>query len=161
MRLLQVFALCFAVVFPVLAQERAPTPVENEAAVRKLIRSYVEARQRKDESAIEALFAQDADQRTTSGEWRRGREAVVKGSLASSERIAGMREIRIETVRFPAPGVAIADGPYEIRGAPEGTRSMWTTFVLTRGEAGWRIAAIRNMVPTPDVLPAPRAGSRP
>jgi hypothetical protein len=50
-------------------------------------------------------------------------------------------------VRFPAPGVAIVDGRYEIVGGNPGRR-MWTTLVLTRGAAGWRIAAIRNMVPT-------------
>ena len=33
------------------------------------------------------------------------------------------------------------------------TRNMWTTLVVTRGEGGWRIAAIRNMLPA-----APAAG---
>jgi hypothetical protein len=26
---------------------------------------------------------------------------------------------------------------------------MWTSLVLTRGAGGWRIAAIRNMLPAP------------
>jgi len=43
--------------------------------------------------------------------------------------------------------VAIADGPYEITSSGE-VRRMWTTFVLTREAGGWRISAIRNMVPT-------------
>jgi ketosteroid isomerase-like protein len=62
----------------------------------------------------------------------------------------GTRDIAIEAVRFLAQGVAIADGRYEIRGAPDSApRRMWTTFVLTReGSGAWRVAAIRNMAPT-------------
>lgn len=35
-------------------------------------------------AAIEGLFTTDADQHTTSGEWRRGWAQVTSGSLASS-----------------------------------------------------------------------------
>jgi len=53
------------------------------------------------------------------------------------------------------PDVAIADGRYELTGQAGGQdRRVWSTFVMTRAAAGWRIAAIRNM------LPAPPAGSR-
>jgi len=49
--------------------------------------------------------------------------------------------------------VALADGRYELTGLAGGaTRSMWTSLVLTRGTDGWRIAAIRNMLPA---APAP------
>ena len=41
----------------------------------------------------------------------------------------------------------IADGRYEIAGPT--VRSMWTTLVLARGSDGWRISAIRNMLPAP------------
>ena len=119
----------------------------DEAAVRDVVRQYMEAREKRDAAALEALFTADADQHTTSGEWRRGRAAVVPGSLESSVRNAGTRRIRVDTVRFVTPDVAIADGPYEIV-SPGGVRHMWTTIVVTRQPAGWRIAAIRNMVPT-------------
>jgi hypothetical protein len=69
--------------------------------------------------------------------------------LASSERNAGKRTIAVESVRFVAPGVAIADGRYEIAGAADDARRMWTTFVITRNAGGWRIEAIRNMLPAP------------
>jgi hypothetical protein len=56
-------------------------------------------------------------------------------------------------VRFPAPGVAIADGHYDLTGLAGGqTRNMWTTLVVTRTADGWRISAIRNMLPA---APAP------
>jgi uncharacterized protein (TIGR02246 family) len=112
------------------------------------VKRYVDARARQDPNAIEALFTDDADQLTSSGEWRRGRAEVVKGTMASSQRTGGTRTITIETVRFPARGVAIADGRYEISGLAGGaTRRMWTSFVLTGSDGAWRIAAIRNMLP--------------
>jgi uncharacterized protein (TIGR02246 family) len=139
-----VFLLTLTFPFAALAQ----TAAGDEAAVRELVKKYVEARDRSDEAAIRSLFTDDADQLTSSGEWRRGREAVVRGTLASSKGNPGARTIAIETVRFPAPGVAIADGRYEIAGdqgaAP---RRMWTSFTMARSGGSWRIAAIRNMLP--------------
>jgi uncharacterized protein (TIGR02246 family) len=125
--------------------------VEDRSAVRQVVQRYVDARERRDASAIGALFTDSADQLTSSGEWRRGRDAIVGGTLASSAANAGTRTIAIETVQFPAPDVAIADGRYEIAGArPDGgVRRMWTSFVMVRQGGTWRIAAIRNMLPAP------------
>ena len=120
---------------------------KDEAAVREVVRRYVNARELKDPAAIEALFTADADQHTTSGEWRRGRAQIVPGTLESSKRNPGTRTITVQAVRFMTSDVAIVDGPYEIAGAG-GTRRMWATLVLKREADGWRIAAIRNMVPT-------------
>src|SRR5688572_20706638 len=80
-------------------------PAADDAAVREVVRSYVEARTRADAPAIAALFTADADQLTSSGEWRRGREALVQGTLASSKANAGARTITVQTVRFPAADV--------------------------------------------------------
>ena len=126
---------------------QTPASTTDEAAVREVVRRYVNARELKDPAAIEALFTADADQHTTSGEWRRGRAQIVPGTLGSSTRNPGTRTITIQAVRFIAPDVAIADGPYDIAGAG-GTRRMWATLVLKREAGAWRIAAIRNMVPT-------------
>ena len=82
----------------------------DEQAVRALVARYVDARERRDAAAIGALFTEEADQFTTGGEWRRGRDAVVRGALASSERTGGTRRITIRAVRFPTDDVAIADG---------------------------------------------------
>ena len=95
-----------------------------------------------------ALFTPDADQFTTAGEWRRGREQIRSGTAESSQRNPGSRRISVDAVRFVTPDVAIVDGPYEI--AAEGAasaRRMWTTFVLVRTAEEWRISAIRNMAP--------------
>jgi uncharacterized protein (TIGR02246 family) len=120
----------------------------DEAGVREVVRSYVAARERGDAATLATLFTEDADQLTSSGEWRRGRTALVQGTLASSKANSGARSIAIQTVRFPAADVAIADGEYTIAatgGAAE--RKMWTSFVIVRAGGSWRISAIRNMLP--------------
>jgi uncharacterized protein (TIGR02246 family) len=94
------------------------------------------------------LFTPDADQFTTAGEWRRGREQIRSGTAESSRRNPGVRRISIEAVRFVTGDVAIADGHYEISAGNTPARRMWTTLVMVRTDAGWRISAIRNMVPT-------------
>jgi uncharacterized protein (TIGR02246 family) len=129
------------------AQSPAGTGAD-EAAVREIVKKYMDARELQDASSIETLFTIDADQLVSSGEWRKGRPDVVKGTLTSSRRSAGKRSITLTSVRFLAPGVALADGRYELAGLSGGeTRRMWTSLILTRGSDGWRIAAIRNMLP--------------
>jgi len=121
----------------------------DEAAVRQLIQKYVDARESRDAKAIEALFTTDADQLVSTGEWRKGRPEVVRGTMAGSESSGGKRTITVTSVRFLAPGVALADGRYEITGMADGTsRKMWASITVTRGaDWKWRIAAIRNMLP--------------
>jgi len=154
MRVLSTFIAGLVAVLPLLARGTGAN-VADEGAVREVVRRYVDARAGSDAKALEALFTPDADQLTSSGEWRKGRDAVVRGSLASSRASGGTRTITVEAVRFPAPGVAMADGRYAISGlAGEAARRMWTTLLLTHGADGWRIAAIRNMLPAPPV-PSP------
>ncbi len=129
------------------------TYANDDAAIREVVKQYVDARERIDPKAVEQLFTSDADQLVSSGEWRKGREAVVKGTMASSQSTGGKRTITVEAVRFVTPDVAIADGCYELTGLAGGaTRSMWTTLVLKRSGKDWQITAIRNMLPA---TPAP------
>jgi len=122
----------------------------DEAAIRQIVQKYVDARESMDAHAIEALFTSDADQLVSTGEWRKGRDEVVRGTMASSQSSGGKRTITVVSVRFVGSGVAIADGRYTIAGLAGGaSREMWTTLVMTRASDGWRIAAIRNMLPAP------------
>ncbi len=150
-RTVTVFALLVVILsIPGLGHSAQSGGTADETAVRGVVKAYVDARDRSDAAAIRALFTDDADQLTSSGEWRKGREELVRGTLASSKGNPGTRTIAIETVRFPATGVAIADGKYEIAGSQGAEpRRMWTSFLMVRSEAGWRIAGIRNMLPAP------------
>jgi uncharacterized protein (TIGR02246 family) len=134
------------------AAQTATSPAD-EAAIKDVVARYVDARDHKDAKSTEALFTADADQLVSSGEWRKGRDAVVRGTMASSEASGGKRTISVEMVRFVTPDTALADGRYEIAGlAGAPPRRMWSTFLITRTRDGWRIAAIRNMLPA---APAP------
>ena len=122
----------------------------NEAEIRDLVRHYVAARETGDAKAIAALFTPDADQLVSSGEWRKGREGVAAGTVASSAKEKGQtRTIELQSIRFVTADVAVADGRYVLSGGVSGSRNMWTTIIAKRTPAGWRIAAIRNMLPAP------------
>ena len=141
MRVRVAIAMCLLAAAVSSAQEDRSRS-RDETAVREVVAKYVEARESRDPAAIGALFTDDADQFNSAGEWRRGREAIVKGTLQSSQRNSGARSITLKAIRFPSPDVAIADGEYGI-----GAQRLWTTLVLARQGEAWRIAAIRNSTP--------------
>lgn len=147
-RFLPACLIAACVLSPLFAQ--APPPAAGvEAAVKEVVRKYVDAREARDPKAIGPLLTADADQLVSDGTWRRGRDELVRGMLESSRRTGGRRTITVETVRLLSDDVAIADGRYTQTGLAGGQdRAMWTTIVLKRGADGWQIAAIRNMLPT-------------
>lgn len=130
--------------FAFLATGLLGAAAADETAVKALVDRYSAARDtaNPDPDQIRALFTEDADQLVSSGEWRRGREALVPGMLRSSQTNTGDRTITVETVRFLSDDVAVADARYVI-----GERQMWSTFLAVRTPDGWRIGAIRNMKP--------------
>jgi uncharacterized protein (TIGR02246 family) len=141
--LLVAAALCLS------APAAAQAPAADDTAIRALVARYTEIREKGDAAALGALFTADADQLVSSGEWRKGRDAVVKGSLASSQQTQGKRTLTIDAVRTVAAGVAIADSRYEIAQADGQTRRMWASWLLVKDGDTWKIAAIRNMLPAP------------
>ncbi len=148
MRRVLLCALTFGIAATLFGQ--TSSNAVDEAAVRGTVQKYMDARDQRDTTALAALFTSDVDQLVSSGEWRKGREAVVKGTLGSSQSTGGKRTITVESVRFLSPEIALADGRYELTGlANSETRKMWTTIILKRGSDGWHIAAIRNMLPAP------------
>jgi uncharacterized protein (TIGR02246 family) len=134
---------------PLVAREAADPPAD-ETAVRAVVQKYVDAREARNPEAIEPLFTEDADQLVSDGSWRKGRDALVRGMLESSKRNPAKRSITGESVRFLTPEVALVDGRYVQKGAEGGKdREMWTAITLKRVAGGWKIAAIRNMLPSP------------
>ena len=126
----------------------AQEPSADEAAVRKVIERYVDARGARDAKDIESLLTPDADQLVSDGTWRRGRNELVKGMLESSRKNPAKRTIEVTSVRCLTAEVALADGRYVQKARDGGKdREMWTAITLKRGAGGWQIAAIRNMLP--------------
>jgi uncharacterized protein (TIGR02246 family) len=117
-------------------------------AIRDLVAQYMRARNAKDPGAIPRLFTSDADQLVSTGEWRKGLDNLVRGTTASSHQELGKSSIDIENIRLIAPDVAIVDGRYQTTSLNGTVRKMWTTLIVKRTQDGWRITAIRNMLPT-------------
>ena len=142
-----VVSLGILITAPGGSQQGAPDRAKDEAAIREVVKQYVATREKGDAAALGALFTADVDQLVSSGEWRRGREAVVKGSLASSQQAQGKRTFTVDTVRMIAANVALADSRYEIAQTDGVTRRMWASWLLVKDGSAWKIAAIRNMLP--------------
>jgi len=121
---------------------------KDDKTIRAIVQKYVAAREASDPKAIEALFTKDADQLVSDGTYRKGRDALVRGMLESSKKTGGQRSITVETIRPLTENVVMVDGRYLQTGLTGGTqRDMRTSLVLVREADGWRIAAIRNMLP--------------
>ena len=122
----------------------------DEAAIRAVVKAFLDTREANDVAGLTALLTPDVDQQQTSGNTRRGRDAVVQGSLETQQSTGGKRTITLESIRFVTADVAIADGRYDSLGRADGSdRHMLTSMVLRRESGGWKIAAIRNSLPTP------------
>lgn len=129
----------------------------DETAIREIVQKYMDARNSRNAEAVRALFTTDADQLVSTGEWRRGIDALMQGAMASSQKETGKSSISLEAIRFVDPDVALADGRYQTSAASTGAvRNMRTTLIIKRTDAGWRIAAIRNMLPVPNTSNTPR-----
>ena len=130
------------------ASGSAQEPSADETAVHQVVQRYVDAREASDPKAIETLFTPDADHLVSDGTCRKGRDVLVKGMLESSKKNPAKRSITVESVRLLTPDVAMADSRYIQKNEAGGKdREMWTAITLRRGADGWRIAAVRNMLP--------------
>jgi uncharacterized protein (TIGR02246 family) len=117
-------------------------------AIHALIDQYSLARDTKDSVLLKSILTEDVDQLVSSGEWRKGIGEAIQGMQRSSESNPGSRSLRVENIRFLDSKNVLADARYEIRNAQGNTRSMWSTFVLVYHQGRWKIAAIRNMLPS-------------
>ena len=134
-----VLSLLFAAILP--AQNKDQDIID-------LVDQYAKARAEKDIELLNAILVEDVDQLVSTGEWRRGLEASMAGMVSSSTRQPGSRSLTVENVRFLTPETAIADARYVIDNENGTQRKMWSTFVAVKQQGVWKIAAIRNMLPS-------------
>ena len=122
---------------------------KGEDTIRKVLLSYVAARDARDIDAVKDVLDPGVDQLTSRGEWRRGIEAATAGMKRSSKRNPGKRSIEVVSVRFLRPDVALADAQYTIKGTDGPDRILWSSFTLVKNSDGkWLITSIRNQKPT-------------
>lgn len=113
-----------------------------------LIDSYSKARESSDTVLLKAILTANVDQLVSSGEWRIGINESVSGMKRSSETNQGNRTLTVDKIRLLDPQTGIVDARYEIENANGTTRKMWSTFIVVYVSDGWKITAIRNMLPT-------------
>lgn len=119
----------------------------KEDEISFLIDQYSLARERKDTLLLKSILTTEVDQLVSSGEWRIGIGAAVTGMQRSSDSNPGSRKLIVERIRLITPESGVVDARYEIQN-PDGTRKMWSTFVVVRENKKWKITAIRNMLPS-------------
>jgi hypothetical protein len=90
----------------------------------------------------------DVDQLVSTGEWRSGIKAAVKGMLQSSASSPGTRTLTIDKIKFLNSNYGIVDAKYEIKNNDGSDRKMWSTFIVVLQKGEWKISAIRNMLPS-------------
>ena len=125
---------------------------ENEAAIRGLIKAFVDSWNRHDMTMLAALFAEDADFVDVFGNWFKNRTAIEQ---ALTQRHATVFKDSLFTekdlaVRFVQPDLAIVHSIIELSGAtdrlghqiPPGLGVI--TSVIQGVAGGWRILALQN-----------------
>ncbi|MGN6491274.1 MAG: hypothetical protein ACTHLE_04705 [Agriterribacter sp.] len=113
-----------------------------------LIDQYSQAREQQDTLLLKKILTTDIDQLVSTGEWRAGVAAAVKGMQQSSASNPGSRLLKVEKIKLLNRSCAIADCRYEIKNTDGTTRKMWSTFIVVAENSTWKISAIRNMKPT-------------
>mgnify|MGYP003579429898 CR=1 FL=1 len=121
---------------------------QHQKDISSVIDKYSEAREKRDTVLLKSILTADIDQLVSTGEWRNGVNASVKGMLRSSASSPGTRTLSIEKTRLLNTGCAIVDCKYEIKNADGTPRKMWSTFIVVSDKGVWKISAIRNMLPT-------------
>ena len=142
-----ILPLLFLVVNTINAQQKEPSDKQKKDII-ALIDKYSLARENRDTILLKAILMPDVDQLVSTGEWRNGVQSSVKGMLRSSASAPGTRTLTVDKIRLVSSTTAIVDCKYEIKNDDGSPRKMWSTFVVVSEKSGWKISAIRNMLPT-------------
>ncbi|MGB5369127.1 MAG: DUF4440 domain-containing protein [Flavobacteriaceae bacterium] len=129
------------------AQDNEPNAKQTRD-IEGLIAAYGQARENRDTLLLKNILTDDIDQLVSSGQWRRGMAEAVEGMLQSSTSNPGGRTLTVETIRLIGKGSAIIDARYEIANDDGSIRKMWSSFIAVETQGQWKIAAIRNMLPS-------------
>lgn len=129
-----------------LAQEVKKNKQNQE--IFSLIDDYSRARENRDTLLLKKILMPDVDQLVSTGEWRNGIQASVRGMLQSSASTPGTRTLTIDKIKFLNAQYAVVDARYDIKNSDGTDRKMWSTFIVVHHRGEWKISAIRNMLPS-------------
>ena len=141
------FLLFNLVLTPCLFSQNGLPDEAQRKGLNQLIEKYSQARETRDTALLADILTKDIDQLVSSGEWRNGMAAAVKGMMNSSATSPGTRTLTVEKIKILNAYSAIVDCRYEIQNADGANRKMWSTFVAVYEKGQWKISSIRNMLP--------------
>lgn len=116
--------------------------------------------------AIARMFTNNGDMRHPDGTIERGWEVIMTNRyelFRRKEYQGSIHPLQLNDIRCLMPGLAIADGKWELRLMGSPTPYMgWCTLVLRGGGGSWQIEAWRYTVdPPPNTAPAPTILKKP
>jgi len=139
---------------PAAKQEAASKPASgaDEKAIRATADDFVKAFNAGDAKAIGALCAPDAEYIDESGESFQGRAAIEKEyAEAFKQHLGAIMTVNIESIRFPAPDIAIEKGVARVK-SPGGLADTAARYhvVHAKRDGKWTIVFGRDapFVPT-------------
>ncbi len=144
-RLVLLAAVCAAAHQVALAEE--PTRQrKDEAAIRATADAFLKAFNRGDAKAVAALWTENGTLADDRGQWFKGRRAIENEYAAFFKQQPGAKmEVAIQSLDFPAPGVAVEDGLARVAGkdGAQPAASRYTAVhVLQNGK--WLMASTRE-----------------
>ncbi len=142
-----VFLLFNLVIISLLQGQNLLPDDKQKKDISLLIDKYSQAREKRDTILLKNILTRDVDQLVSTGEWRNGIDASVKGMLNSSATSPGTRALIVNKIRLFNQENAIVDCRYEIQNTDGTIRKMWSTFMAVSEKGIWKISAIRNMLP--------------
>ncbi|MFP5226282.1 MAG: SgcJ/EcaC family oxidoreductase [Acidobacteriota bacterium] len=139
-------------------------PAANQA-IQAIITSQTEAWNRKDASGWTRDFAEDASFVNVRGDLVRGRAAIerIHAFIFSGPYKNSPCATTIDSILFPAPGVAMVDTTNEVTGftvlppglvptAPGVFRTRMK-MILVSDHGGWKILSAQNTAISPETMP--------
>lgn len=162
-------AFCFAALLldpPAMPADDAPAPpsttsgaghamTQDEQSIRNSAKLWQAAFNAKIAKDIVAQLAPDGEIVTADGDVVRGRaENEARLTEMFANRPNAKMAVKVESVRFPAPGIAIEDGTSSIVAAPgQPPEVSRYTAVHVKLDGQWRVASVRDLTPDAEAVP--------
>jgi uncharacterized protein (TIGR02246 family) len=145
-KLILAMVVCVSMrVVSALAQEPSVNSAD-ERTIRKSAEEYCSAFNNGDVEALSAYWANDADYVDADGDTHRGKEAILALFKASAEDLKGHRfALKIDSVRFLKPEVAIEDGTASLTSPDGETTDGRYTAVWVKNRDQWLLNSVREL----------------
>jgi uncharacterized protein (TIGR02246 family) len=150
--MLRLGVLCVALLLPVVLVGDTSRK-SDEAAIRAVMNSFMDAWNRHDAKAWAALFSEDADFTNVRGMGASGRSNIEEfhaSRFATIFKNSNQKYTDIKT-RFIRPDIAAVDVHWEMTGAaftdgnPSPTRRGLLNFTMVKSKGNWQIVVMHNL----------------